>query len=65
MATTPSNGPKGKDERAAIIARLEQIANELTFPGLSPRQAEALERERFTLTGQLADESQTARFKSK
>lgn len=64
MAIPQSNGARrrpptmGKHERAAVVARLEQIANELTFPGLTLRQAKALETERFTLTGMLANDSQ-------
>jgi hypothetical protein len=66
MTTTPSNGPRplhasGKTERAAIVARLEQIANELTFPGLSPRQAEALELEKFALLGRIENDAMRGR----
>jgi hypothetical protein len=44
-------------ERAAAVARLEQIAIELTFPKLTQSQTAALELERIKLQHALAQDA--------
>jgi hypothetical protein len=56
MAAT-SSGDKhhmSDADRATGLVRLDQIARELTFPALSPREGRALEGEQTNLEARLA-----------
>jgi hypothetical protein len=63
MATT-SSGDKhhiSDADRTTGLVRLDQIARELTFPALSPREGRALEGEQTTLEAKLAMDRASAR----
>jgi len=51
--TTPQNDSPSSSDRDAALVRLEQIARELTFPALTPREEQALRREEATIRAEL------------